>query len=264
VESDTHGRGPRCSPTCTGDSMRDVIAYPGWHVSASAFARDLAAHLQLRSVDLPWLGPTVDAALAVAPVGLRSSRAATTPVVVLTRRAATATPQHAASVVCGVQDDDDAACVAIAGALAEGLGLPLILVHVVTSVAIPPLAFGAQSETIAPIAGRTGADPAAGPETLDRVARAAGLRRLDTGGFRLVRGTPGPTLAATVRREQASLVVVSRSKRGRLQQALLGSVAGYLLRRCERPVVVCPRDPAAAMRVRAALSPLPDPRARRG
>jgi nucleotide-binding universal stress UspA family protein len=145
----------------------------------------------------------------------------------------------------------------------KGLGLPLILVHVVTSGAIPPLAFGAQSETIAPITGGTVNHRAADPETLDRVARAAGLRRLDTAGFRLVRGTPGPTLAATARREQASLIVVRRSKRGRLQQALLGSVAGYLLRRCERPVVVCPRDPAAAMRVRAALTPLPDPRARR-
>jgi nucleotide-binding universal stress UspA family protein len=244
--------------------MHDVIAYPGWHISATAFARDLAARLHLRPVDLPWLGPSLDAALAVAPVALRSSRAPTTPVVVLTRLAA-ATPQlQGASVVCGVQDDDDAACVAIAGALAKGLGLPLILVHVVPSLALARLASCAPTGITPLIAGRTLDDPAADLEPLERVRRAAGIRRPDTAALRLVRGAPGPALAATASREEASLVVVSASERGRLQRALLGSAAGYLLRRCKRPVVVCPRDPAAAMRLRAALTPLPDLRARRG
>jgi len=244
--------------------MRDVIAYPGWHAPATVVARDLAARLRLHPVDLPWPGPSVEAALAVAPVALRTYRAPTTPVVVVTRPAAATPQRHNASVVCGVRDDDDAACVAIAGALAEGLDLPLILVHVVPSLALAPLALGGPAGITAPITGRTVNDRAAGHETLDGVVRAAGLPRPDTAGLRLVRGTPGPTLVATARRDKASLVVVSTSKRGRLQRALLGSAAGYLLRRCKRPVVVCPRDPAPAMRLRAALTPLPDPRARRG
>jgi nucleotide-binding universal stress UspA family protein len=244
--------------------MRDVIAHPGWHAPATAFARDLAARLQLRPVDLAWPGFSVDAALAVAPVALRSHRAPTNPVVVLTRPAAAMAARHGASVVCGVQDDDDAACVAIAGALAEGLGLPLILVHVVPSVALATLAFAAASGMSAPITGRTVDDRAAGRETLDRVAGAAGLGRPATARVRLLRGTPGPTLAAAARREGAGLVVVSTSTRSRLQRALLRSATGYLLRRCERPVVVCPREPTAAMRLRAALTPVPDSRARRG
>jgi hypothetical protein len=59
------------------------------------------------------------------------------------------------------------------------------------------------------------------------------------------------------------LVVVSASTRGRLQRALRGSATGYIFRHYSRPVVVCPREPAAAMRLREALAPLPDPRARR-
>jgi len=243
--------------------MRDVIAHPGWHAPATALARDLAASLHLRPVDLPWPGPSVDAALAIAPVGLRSYRAPTTPVVVVTRRAAAMRLRHGAGVVCGVQDDDDAACGAIAGALAEGLGLPLILVHVLPPVALAPLAFGALTAVTAAITGRTVADHAVGRETLDRVTRAAGLRP-DDADARLMRGTPGPTLAATARREGSALVVVSASTRGRLRRALPGSAVAYLLRRCQRPVVVCPRDPAAAMRLREALTPLRGARARRG
>jgi hypothetical protein len=126
--------------------VRDVIAHPGWH-QPTAVARELAARRHLHPVDVPWLGPDVDAALVVAPVGLRTHRAPTTPVVVLTRSAAAG---RGASVVCGVQDDDDAACVAIAGALAEGFGLALILVHVVPSIAIARPAFAAPSGIPAP------------------------------------------------------------------------------------------------------------------
>jgi nucleotide-binding universal stress UspA family protein len=238
--------------------MRDVIAHPGWHAPASALARELAGRLHLRPVDMPWSGPSVDAALAVAPVALRSYLAPTTPVVVLPRRAAVIRRSHGANIVCGLQDDDDAACVAIAGALADGLGLPLILVHVMASVALAPVALGAPTAVAAAIA----ADRANGCETLDRVTRAAGLRP-DGAETRLVRGSPGPTIAATARREHSAFVVVGASTRGRLQRALRGSATGYILRHCSRPVVVCPREPAAAMRLREALAPLPDPRARR-
>jgi hypothetical protein len=168
--------------------MRDVIAHPGWHAPATALAHELAGRLHLRPVDLPWPGPSVDAALAVAPVALRSYSAPTTPVVVIPRRAAAMRRRHGCNVVCGVQDDDDAACVAIAGALADALGLPLILVHVMPSVAPAPVALGAPIGLTAAIAGRTVADRANGRETLDRVTRAAGLRP-DGAEARLMRGT---------------------------------------------------------------------------
>ena len=243
--------------------VRDVIAHPEWHPPSTVLARELAARLHLRPVDVPWLGPGVDAALGVAPVAVRAYRAPTTPVVVLTRAAAARGRRRpGVSIVCGLQDDDDAACVAIADALAGGLGLPLILVHVVPSVALAPLALAASSGMPAPITGRTVHDRAAARETVDRVACAAGVARPDTAGIRLTRGTPGPTLAATAKREGAALVVVSTSTRHRLQRALLGSATCYLLRRCERPVVVCPREPTAAMRLRAAITPLADPRTR--
>jgi membrane protein implicated in regulation of membrane protease activity/nucleotide-binding universal stress UspA family protein len=215
-------------------------------------ARELASRLRLRPLECRGRVPSVDAALAVAPVALRSYLAPTTPVVVLPRRAAAIRRHHGANVVCGVQDDNDAACVAIAGALADGLGLPLILVHVIPSVALAPVAFGAPAIT-AHIAASTVADRANGRGTLERVTRAAGLPP-DGADARLMRGTPGPTIAATARREGSALVVVSASSRGRLQRALRGSATGYIVRHSSRPSssarATPPRPCACAMRSR--------------
>lgn len=235
--------------------MRDALAHPGWHSPTTAFARGLASRLGLRALELPWPGYEIDAALAVAPVGLRSHRTPSTPVVVVNRHCPQPTQPRGTSILCGVQDDDDPACAAIAGALADSLRLQLILVHVVPSIAQAPLAFGAASGAIVPSTGRTVDDRAAGRDIVNRVARAAGLALPDTAGIRVMRGAPGPAMTAAARREAASLVVVSASTRDRLQRVLRGSTTAYLTRRCERPVVVCPRDPAAAMRLRAALAP---------
>ena len=151
--------------------MRDAVVHPAWHAPSSGFARTLACRLDLRPVELPWPGCTVDAALAVAPAALKAHREPAMPIIVLNRRCAQRTmPSCGASVVC------------------------------------------------------------------------------------VKRGAPGPTIAAAGRHQRASLVVVSVSTRGRLRQALRPSTTGYLIRRCERPVAVCPRDPAAAMRLREALA----------
>jgi nucleotide-binding universal stress UspA family protein len=214
--------------------MRDAIAHPATDLAAAAFARELAGRLDLRRLELPRprAAASLDAALAVAPVGLALYRAPRIPLLVLTPMAAASPPLAGSRVVCGVQDDADAACVAIAGALATTLGLPLVLVH-----AEPTDDRGDAGNTVA------------------RVTRVAGLEHPEGVAVRLLRGAPGRTLAATARREGATLIVVSESVRRLPKRALFVSATKYLVHRCERPVLVCPRDPAAAMRLRDALVP---------
>jgi nucleotide-binding universal stress UspA family protein len=227
-----------CSLHAESD-MGDAIAHPARDCAAAALARELAGRLNLHRLELPRPhAASLDAALAVAPVGLRLYRAPRLPVVVLTPAAAASPPLRGSCVVCGVQDDADAACVAIAGALANGLGLPLVLVHV------EPRHYRGD-----------------GRETVAMVARAAGLDRPEGVPVRLLRGPPGRTIAAAARRERAALVVVSESVRRLPRRAIFVSAAGDLVRRCEHPVLVCPRDPAAAMRLREALAPAGNARA---
>jgi nucleotide-binding universal stress UspA family protein len=214
--------------------MHDAVAHPASDLAAAAVAGELAARLDLRRLELPLTAASLDAALAVAPVGLMLYRALRVPVVVLTPVAAASPPLRGSSVVCGVQDDADAACVAIAAAVAKGLRLPLKLVHV------QPMDMDDRGDARATVA---------------RVARAAGLDRPEAVPARLLRGAPGRTIAAAARREAAALVVVSESVRRLPKRALFVSATGYLVRRCEHPVLVCPRDPAAAMRLREALAP---------
>jgi nucleotide-binding universal stress UspA family protein len=218
--------------------IRDAIAHPATDFAAAAVARELAARLDLRRLELPLSAASLDAALAVAPVGLGLYRAPQIPVVVLTPKAAASQPLRGSSIVCGVQDDPDAACVAIAGALAKRLGLRLVLVHV------DPMH-----------------DRGHARETVARVTRAAGLDRPERVPVRLLGGAPGRAIAATARREGATLVVVSESVRRLPKRALFGSATGYLVRRSRHPVLVCPRNPAAAMRLRQALAPAGDAQA---
>jgi hypothetical protein len=222
---------PDALPT-PGETMSDAIAHPAADFAATALAKELAARLDLRRVELPRATASLDAALAVAPAGLGLYRAPRIPVVVLTRAAAALPPLRGSSLICGVQDDRDATCVAIADALARKLELPLTLVHVVS------VGEGGDSR-----------------ETVMIVARAAGLGRPEELPVRLLRGPPGRTIAATAQCQDAALVVVSESTRRLPKRAFFVSATGYLACRCRRPVLVCPRDPVAAMRVRAALAP---------
>jgi nucleotide-binding universal stress UspA family protein len=213
------------------ETMSGAIVHPATDLAAAALARELAARLDLRSVELSGATASLDAALAIAPAGLGLYRAPRIPVVVLTRAAAALPPLRGSSLVCGVQDDADAACVAIADALASKLELPLTIVHVVSK-----------------------SEAGDSRETVMTVARAAGLDRPEELPVRLLRGAPGRAIAVTARCQDAALVVVSESVRRLPKRAFVVSATGYLARRCRRPVLVCPRDPAAAMRVRAALA----------
>jgi nucleotide-binding universal stress UspA family protein len=217
--------------------MRDAIAHPATDRAAAALARELAGRMNLRRLELPRprADASLEAALAVAPVGLRLHHAPRIPVVVLTPAAAGRHQLRGSTIVCGVQDDADAACVAIAGVLAEWLELALILVHV-----------------------EARDDRGDARDTVARVARAAGLDHPASVPVRLLLGAVGRTIAAAARREDGALVVVSESVRRLPRRPAFASASGYLARRCEHPVLVCPRDPTAAMRLRNALLPARD------
>jgi hypothetical protein len=91
-------------------------------------------------------------------------------------------------------------------------------------------------------------------ETIRRVATAGGVSDVGNALARVVRGTPGPTLVALDRSENAALVAVSASTRGPLVRALIGSANRPPRAAVRPPGVVCPRDPASALRVREWLS----------
>jgi nucleotide-binding universal stress UspA family protein len=152
-----------------------------------------------------------------------------------------------------VHDEADAAAAAIAAAVARALELPLLLIHVVG----PDPGFVLASMAGCALPPRTSDDAERAVEMLDRLADAAGLDWADGAEGRLPHGPVGPTLAAAAQAEDAAMIVVSASARRRLLRAFAPSIAGSLVRCGDRPVLVCPRDPAPAMRVREALSDAP-------
>ena len=122
----------------------------------------------------------------------------------LTPAAASSAPLCGSSIVCAVQDDADAACATIAGALAERLELALILVHV-----------------------ETGDDRGEARDAVARVARAAGLDHAASVPVRRLLGAVGRTIAAAARREDAALVVMSESERRLPTRPALASATRY-------------------------------------
>lgn len=227
-----------------------MIAYSPRSERATAVAETLAAALDL------WCGPLRDetrdhAVLTVAPASERTHQDPATPVVVVPRAARVRGGVSGRIVLCGVEDERDAPSATTAAAIAQALGLCLVLAHT-----IPPPVHAAAGPLGPPLVrGLTVEDRALAGQMIGRVARAAGVEETSSVARRVLRGAPGPTLAAVARADRAALVVVSASVRSLLLRALLGSATRYLARRLDRPLVVCPRDPRPAMRVREALSP---------
>jgi nucleotide-binding universal stress UspA family protein len=232
--------------------MPDSVAHLRGHAGSAVFADALARRLELRRVALPG-GGLADAAIAVAPTGHHRHRAPTLPIVILTRSAAARPPLQGRSIVCAVRDESDAPAAAIAAAVADGLGLPLLLMHVLAQLpeAFPGAMVGA---AVLPI---TVEHTARATAMLDRLATAAALDESDVLERRVRHGPPGPTLLALARVDDAALVVVSASVRPWARRVLAPSVTAHLVRHCDRPVLVCPLDPAPALRVREALGNLP-------
>jgi hypothetical protein len=191
--------------------LPDSIAHSCTHAGSVALARDLAQRLGLRPTPFS-IAERPDAALAVAPTSERRHGMPGLPVVVLSRRVATTSAElDGRLILCGVRDEADAPAVATAGAIAETLGLPLVLVHVlspVPRVCVPEVA-GVVGDY-----GFTVDDVSLATEQVERLVHAAGIDEAD---------------------------------------ADRRTVTGNLGRHCDRPVRVCPRHPAPAMRVREAL-----------
>jgi nucleotide-binding universal stress UspA family protein len=229
-----------------------MISYSPLSQRSAAVAETLAAAFDL------WCAPRggVDerhAALTVAEPSESRHHDPLTPVVVVPASARVRAGVSGRIVLCGVKDESDAAAAATAGAIAHALGLGLVLAHV-----IPPPAAAAPGPLAPPrVRGLTVEDRALAREMVGRVARVAGLDEQGTLARRVLRGTPGPTLVAVARAQDAALVVVSASVRPLLVRALLGSATRHLARRLDRLLVVCPRDPRPAMRLREALSSSP-------
>jgi nucleotide-binding universal stress UspA family protein len=153
------------------------------------------------------------------------------------------------SIVCGVRDRGDAACVAAAGALADVLELQLVLVHAWDD----GLSGMAGPVVNAPVPYHPPAPPdlEALRAMVADAARAAGRVRPGAACQRIAEGPAPEALARAAAEEQAALVAVGASHRRPLAAALLGSVARQVTRHADRPVLVCADDPAAQMRLGA-------------
>jgi nucleotide-binding universal stress UspA family protein len=229
--------------------MSDTIAFSPTHACSAAFADVLARRLDLRMKPFPAPDPP-GAVLAVAPAREHRHRAPPVPVLILTRSAEARAALPGRTVVCGVRDELDAPAAATAAAVAGALGLALVLVHVLgLGREILPASMASPA-----ILSVTPEDVAWSDEMLARVLEAAGLREFDVADRRVECGIPGPALVTLGRSQDAGLVVVSASERPWPLRAVIPSVTGHLVRRSDRPVLVCPRDPAAAMRAREALA----------
>lgn len=130
-------------------------------------------------------------------------------------------------VICGVGDERDAPAVGIAQALAGALGLPLLLVHV-----LPP----------ARVVEAHDLDRAG--DMLRAAAEAAGVSVPGDAQPRVLSGGVEESLADFAASQDAVVVVVGETSRSRLRRSVFPSLAGRLSRRCPRPVLACPRNPA--------------------
>jgi len=234
-------------------TMRDVVAHPQREAHAAFLAAELAARLDLDVEPLPAAGGG-DAVLEVAPWRRHRHRDPAAPVVVLPGMRRRHRALTGRTVLCGVHDDADVTTAAAASALAGAIGMDLVIATVIPQPAIwvpgpiaPPLSSWVSRD-----------DRARAQRTLLRVVSDAGIAGSSVGAYHIRSGAPGPTLAALAQAEDAALVAVSASIRPWPVRLLIGSAVNHLARHCARPVVVCPRDPRAAMRLREALGwPVP-------
>ena len=137
------------------------------------------------------------------------------------------------TVLCGV-DHSRGSCAAarLAAALAERLGLRLVLLH------SAPAAVTAHAEALPYAVASAGAT---GARTLQDVVEAIDDR---SAGSVVLRGAAGPRLVAAAAAVDAAFVVVGSRALGPLTGAVLGSVSAHVVREARCPVVVVP--PAAA------------------
>lgn len=145
-------------------------------------------------------------------------------------------------VVCGVDDSTAARQAArVARAVAEALGVEVVLVHVVPTM-IPP---GTSAVPTGP-AEVAGAEYRAAEEFLATLAFDEGL-----GGSaqqRVAFGSQADAIREVADEVDAALVVVGTRRRGALRSALAGSVSLDLKAESSRPVLIVPTGTRVALR----------------
>ena len=132
-------------------------------------------------------------------------------------------------VICGVRDWADVATATAAHRFADALGLPLLLMHI-----LPPAAGRGEAPSTLPLVARPW-DHDAAYRLLEAVAETVG----GAPTLSVELGSAGRRLAREAAAGEAGLVVVGAPTRGRLGAALTGSASAHLMRRSQRPLVIC-------------------------
>lgn len=197
-----------------------------------------------RGAALLVIGTRGDGAVRQAPLGGVSSeltRDPSTPVIVVPPAAARSDALlDGRTIVCGVQDERDAAPAHVAARLAYDLGLTLTLAHVLRQPPIP-----------APSMLRATADELeAATRTLESIARSITVNTPVHVELDVLDGHPGPQLDRTAAARRATMLAMGACDQRVLAGALAGTPSRHLMRHGSRPVLVCPR-PRRLTRFRA-------------
>jgi nucleotide-binding universal stress UspA family protein len=182
-------------------------------------------------------GESATHTMLLGSTSLATARMAPCPVVVVppARDDAVASPDGRC-IVCGIGHVDDLAPVTVAADLARELELALVPAHVVPRDDEP-----SSGRTVAGIRERL-MDRFAGLAPADaQHAMVAGSHVPE-----VLVGDPAQQLTRFADEAGAAMVVVGTRGRGAIRSALFGSVSRDLARQGTKPVVVCPRDLAAA------------------
>jgi nucleotide-binding universal stress UspA family protein len=226
-------------------ARRDVIAHPQGDAAAAMLASRLAVRFGPTAVTATGEPPR-DAPLCVASAPHRWHRDADAPVILVTDAARDREALSGHAVLCAARDERDASVVALADVFARALELPLVIARVVPEdtvmVSVPdgvPVYFRLAER-----------DPAAERFRVRSIVAEAGIDFTGDDMIAVLTGEVGSALASEVGKADAALLVVGPSRSRRLKRALFGSDVDELLRRCACPLVICPDDPTAGMRLR--------------
>jgi nucleotide-binding universal stress UspA family protein len=147
------------------------------------------------------------------------------------------------TIVCGVDDSDQARHAArVAGALAERLGLDLVLAHVASAVTQPGVgaAVGGQ-ERLAQ------SEREESEALLERIAVESGLP--GSSRHRVEFGDPAGRLLEICSEDGVEVVVLGSRGRGKVRRALLGTVSAEVAAKASCLVVIVPHGAAERSRL---------------
>jgi nucleotide-binding universal stress UspA family protein len=176
----------------------------------------------------------------VATASHRWHRDAAVPVVVVPDAARDREALAGEAVLCGARDERDVPAVRLPDVLARALGPPLVLARVVPADAIVVVGDGYPVPFLT-----EQRDPLADRFRVRAIVAEAGIDFTGDQMIRVLTGEVGSALASEVVAADAAVLVAGRSRSRGLKRLVLGSDADELLRRCARPLVICPDEPTA-------------------